>query len=147
MSQKNQNMILRYLYHNRGNWKSRSEIENGTGLTEAQVRYALNDIIDLVDRQESETRSGINNAYVYNINSEGREYVQSDIDEIPPEQRNSEEIDRLRKEVMILSSRINDISDELEEWKRYNSRWNDIAEKKLNEFERQIEDIDEFFDS
>jgi len=143
MKRKNENMILRYLYHNRGEFCTRREIEDGTGLSEAQVRYALNDIIQYVDRRESETRGDIQNAYVYSINSDGREYVSTEIDEVPQEQENAEELDKLRKEVMILSSRVNDISDELEEWKQYNSRWNDVAENKLNEFERQVENIDE----
>ena len=136
-------MILRYLFHHRGNWKSRREIEDGTGLSTAQVRYALNDIMDLVDRNESETRSGINDAYVYSINSDGREYVRTEIDEIPPEQENSEEIDRLRKEIMILSEKINKLSDELDEWKQYNRSWNDTAEGKFKEFERIIENIED----
>ena len=136
-------MILRYLYHNRGNWKSRRELEDGTGLTEAQVRYALNDIIQYVDRRESETRGDIQNAYVYSINSDGREYVSTEVDEVPQEQANSEEIDRLKKEVMILSARINELSDELDEWKQYNTSWNDTAEEKFKEFQNIIEILED----
>jgi hypothetical protein len=66
--QKNKNSILRFLYHNRGAFKRRKEIQNGTRLTKTQIQYALDDITALVERKESETKGGIQDAYVYSIN-------------------------------------------------------------------------------
>jgi hypothetical protein len=138
--EENQHSILRYLYHHRGSYKSRREIENGTGLTEAQVRYALDDIIpELVEKKESETRGDIQNAYVYTANSAGREYVENEIDEIPQEQRNREEIEKIAKRVMSLNSKIRRYKDELEDWKQYTEEHTEATENRVRDIEDELD--------
>lgn len=146
--QDNQHKILRFLYHNRGEYKTRREIEDGANLTEAQVRYALKGIQQYVKKEESDTRGDIQNAYVYHINSDGRMYVKNQIDEIPVEQTNREEIEKHKKEIMLLRSSINKLTDDMEGWKNYSGDWNDKAMKRFKAIEDRLEILeDELLDN
>lgn len=138
----NQHKILRFLYHSRGEFKSRKEIEAGTGLTETQVRYALDDIQHYIDRKESDTCGGIQDAYMYHLNSDGRVYVREEIDEIPLEQQNTEELEKHKEEIMLLRASLNSTEDDLKEWMHYSSEWNEKAQKRLNAIEKRLEIIE-----
>jgi transcriptional antiterminator len=137
--QDNQDMILRFLYHERGDYKSRQDIQDGTGLSEAQVRYALKGIQQYVKKEESDTRGDIPNAYVYHINNDGRAYVRKNIGDIPVEQRNSEELDKHKKEIMLVRASVNELEDTLEEWTEYSTEWNNKAERRLQAIEQRLE--------
>ena len=139
----NQNRIMRFLYHNRGEYKTRREIENGTGLSEAQVRYALDEIQKYVKRGESDTRGEIQNAYVYHINSDGRAHVRNEIDEIPVEQKNSEEIEKHKKEIMLTKDSVNKLEDNVTGWIAYSEQWNDTAEKRFEAIEERLERLED----
>lgn len=142
----NQDKILRFLYHNRNQFKSRREIEDGTGLTETQVRYALDGIKQYLDQKKSDTRGGIQDAYMYHLNSDGRAYLRNEIDEIPQEQKNSEELDKHKKEIMLLRASLDSTKDNLEDWIRYSSDWNDHAQERFKMIEKRLEIIEKKLD-
>lgn len=136
--QKNKNSILRFLYHNRGAFKRRKEIENGTGLTKTQIQYALDDITALVERKESETKGGIQDAYVYSINKKGRAYIENEIDKIPQEQQNREEIERIEKEIISLNAKICQYKRKLEEWRQYTEKHSEVTENRIRDIEDEL---------
>lgn len=150
----NKKKILRYLYHNRGNYKKRRNIQDGTGLTKAQFDYVIDDLVDeYVDRKpddDDEDEEEVDDEedefpvpYEYHINADGRVYVKNNIDEIPVEQKNSEEIEKHKKEIMLLRSSINELTDDVEEWKKYSGEWNEAAEKRFEAIEKRLENIED----
>lgn len=139
----NQHKILRFLYHQRGDFKTRKQIQDGSNLSEAQVRYALKDIDQYIKKDESDTRGDIRNAYVYHINADGRAYVRNEIDEIPVEQKNSEEIEKHKREIMLVRASVNELEDTVENWTEYSGDWNDAAMERFEAIEERLENLED----
>lgn len=139
----NQHKILRFLYHNRGNYKTTSDISDGTGLSKGQVFYALDDWMErYVKVGDEDTRGDIEDANAYVINSDGRAYVRENIGEIPQEQKNEEEIEKHKKEIMLVRASVNELEDTVEEWTEYSGRWNDKAIQRFEAIEKRLENVE-----
>jgi DNA-binding PadR family transcriptional regulator len=140
----NQHKILRFLYHNRGNYKTTSDISDGTGLSKGQVFYALDEWMErYVKVGDEDTRGDIEDANTYVINSDGRAYVRNGIHKIPQEQRNSEELEKHKKEIMLVRASVNEIEDDLDDWTEYSSRWNDKAMRRFEAIEERLEILED----
>jgi hypothetical protein len=146
---------LRYLYHNRGDYKKRRDIQAETGLTKAQFDYVIDDLVGkYVDREpeddeeedekdEDKDEDEFPDAYEYHINSDGRAYVRNHIDEIPVEQQNSEELEKHKKEIMRLRSAVNEVEDDLAGWIEYSSEWNSTAKRRFEAIEERLEQLED----
>jgi DNA repair ATPase RecN len=65
--------------------------------------------------------------------------VENEIDEIPQEQRNREEIEKIAKRVMSLNSKIRRYKDELEDWKQYTEEHTEATENRVRDIEDELD--------
>jgi DNA-binding MarR family transcriptional regulator len=143
----NEEKILRFLYMS-GEFYRIIQISKETSLTENQVDYATDklDEKDLVRKKEDETRGDINNAHVYALSTEGKKLVRTEDLEKSKEDENREEIDKLRKELLQLVAKIEDTEEDLEEWSKYSSDWNDAAKARFSNIEKRVDNIEKTLD-
>ncbi|RKS83490.1 hypothetical protein BDK61_2875 [Haloarcula quadrata] len=140
----NQHKILRFLYMNRGETKSTSEVAHGTDLSKGQVFYALDDWLRKFLKIESGDTSGdIEDANEYIINKRGRRYVREEIDEVSQDLQNAEKLDKHDKEIMRLRAGLNDVQDDLEDWSKYSTEWNETAEERFRSIETRLKYLED----
>lgn len=140
----NQHSILRFLYQNRGDPKSTSEVAEGTQLSKGQVFYALDDWLEkYLKVGDEETRGDIQDANSYIINKRGRRYVREHIDEVSQEQQNSEKLDKHDNELIRLRAGLDDVQTDLEKWSEYSNEWNEIAEQRFEAIEERLENLED----
>lgn len=140
----NQHRILRYLYHERVNYETTSDIAEGTDLTRGQILYADDEWLrEYVDVGSDETRGDIEDANAYTLNSQGRQYVRENGGEALVEQQNRREIEKIEKEIITLRSHIEGTEHDLNRWVKYSSEWTDNAQKRFEAIEQRLKNIED----
>lgn len=136
--QNNQKKILRFLYSNSETTHTRRQIQNATGLTESQFRYAISSLDNYFDREQRKIKGEINGAYEYQINHHGRDYVENNVDKIPIKVKNSEELETQKQEIIELKSTV----DNIKYWMEWSENWNEVAQKRFENIRERIEKLE-----
>ena len=133
--------VLVYLYWHNDSYKTRKNIQDDLELSYGVVRRITDDLVDasLIEIESEEMYGSAKDRYQYRINSEGIRIVESRNLKQPKHDQVRGEVLELKSQTAYLKNRVEELREQLNEWKQYVKQHNKAKEAKIKQIEEKLE--------
>lgn len=138
-TERNKDTILRHIYVS--DTASIKDICDSTYLTRSQtqraIRYLLDDSMIKVYKTE-EIRGNLPDRKIYSLTSEGLQIVRAEDLEESQKAKNSEEIKKLKEEIISLNEKIRQYKEDLDRLDDYTKQLNKASKNRIERLEKEV---------